>query len=141
MEYITQHHHVLRDQPFKGLTGAKVLLIEPDPETRLFYSRQLMDHGMQVVANDIVPSLQSSAESVGPDVVIINPSLDIQAGINLLRAFKKAFPSLPVITMTMTMPDDTLDAIMEAGVSLHINRGLTRPRDLLLALEQVLSMK
>lgn len=141
MEYITQHHHVLRNQPFAGLHGASVLLIEPDPETRIFYSKQLSDIGINVVANDSIPDLQANAESIQPDVVIVNPSNDILAGINLLRAFRKAFPELPVITMTMTIPDDTLDAIMQAGVTLHINRGLTRPRDLLLALEQVLSMK
>jgi DNA-binding NarL/FixJ family response regulator len=69
----------------------------------------------------------------------VNPTADINGSSKIIHSLRQEFNDLPVITMTMTMPEDTLDAIMKAGVSLHINRGLTRPRDLLLALEQVLT--
>lgn len=141
MDYITQHHHTMRNQPFAGLSGLTVLLVEPESEARAFYSSQLSGIDMKVVAAENMADMEDHTRSSEPDVLIVNPSADIKLGINLLRAFRQQYPSLPIITMTMTMPDDTLDAIMKAGVSLHINRGLTRPRDLLLALEQVIALK
>lgn len=141
MNYMTQHHHTLREEPFAGLHGLTVLLVEPESEARAFYSSQLSNIAMRVVAADTLQALQSHASTHNPDVVIVNPSEDIKKGITILKAFRQEHPELPIITMTMTMPDDTLDAMMQAGVSLHINRGLTRPRDLLLALEQVIALK
>jgi CheY-like chemotaxis protein len=141
MNYMVQHHHTLRNMPFATLNGITVLLVEPEPENRSFYSQQLQNVNMNVVAIDTLNAMQQLAESNNPDVVIVNPSQNITVGINMVRLLKQEFPALPVITMSMTMREDHLDAIMESGVSLHINRGLTRPRDLLLALEQVMAMK
>lgn len=141
MDYITKHHYTLRNQPFASLTGATVLLIEPEAETRAFYTQQLGGLDMVVHAYDTFSALKQSARLEKPDVVIVNPSDDIKKSVALVKSLRQDFPNLPIITMTMTMPDSTIDAIMESGASFHINRGLTKPRDLLLAIEQVLSMK
>lgn len=141
MEYITKYHHILRNEPFSGLNGATVILIEPEPETRAFYSQQLGGLDMKVMAFDTLDALSQASRLENPDVVIVNPSVDFKRSTMIVKALKRDFPSIPIITMTMTMPDATIDAIMESGASFHINRGLTKPRDLLLAIEQVLSMK
>lgn len=141
MEYISQHHLILRNQPFESLHGVTVMLVEPDSEARAFYTNQLQNLAMQVVVLDTLLNMVQNMGTTQVDVVVANPSANVTQGIAQLQEFKKVYPQLPIITMSMTMPDDTLDAIMQSGVSLHINRGLTRPRDLLLALEQVLSMK
>lgn len=141
MDYIVQHHHTLTKTPFEVLNGATVLLVEPEPENRSFYSSQLSGVNMNVVESDTLAAMQTLVQESNPDVVIVNPSENIAKGIDLVKILKQKFPSLPVITMSMTMREDHLDAIMQSGVSLHINRGLTRPRDLLLALEQVLASK
>lgn len=141
MNYIAQHHHTLRNMPFEGLNGATVLLIEPEAENRSFYSNQLSGVNMRVIASDTLNAMHDMARENNPDVVIVNPSENIVIGIKSVRQLKEEFPSIPVITMSLTMREDHLDAIMESGVSLHINRGLTRPRDLLLALEQVLLVR
>ena len=138
MNYLTQHHHTLRNMPFQALNGVTVLLVEPEAENRSFYSNQLSGVNMNVIAVDAVDAMRALTHEHNPDVVIVNPSGDIVIGISSVRELKLEFPTLPVITMSLTMREDHLDAIMESGVSLHINRGLTRPRDLLLALEQVL---
>lgn len=139
MDYIVKHHHTLTEAPFERLNGTTVLLVDPHPENRSFYSQQLSGVNMHVITGDTLNALQSLAQQSNPDVVIIDPSENISAGINLVKLLKREFPDLPILTMSMTMREDHLDAIMQSGVSLHINRGLTRPRDLLLALEQVLT--
>lgn len=141
MDYITTHHHTLSTEPFAPLNGATVLLIEPEAETRAFYSQQLGGLDMNVIAYDTLAALRQAARVENPDVVIVNPSSDMNRSITTVKTLKKDFPSIPIITMTMTIPDTIIDAIMESGASFHINRGLTKPRDLLLAIEQVLSMK
>jgi DNA-binding NarL/FixJ family response regulator len=138
MDYLTKSHYTMRNKPFLELQGQKVLLAEPEAESRSFYTRQLADIDMIVVGCDRLDSLMTATASAQPDVVIVNPGADLDAAMATLRALRRQFPSLPIITMAMTMPDSALDAMMEIGVSLHINRSLTRPRDLLLALEQVL---
>ncbi len=141
MNYIVQHHHTLRREPFEALNGITVLLVEPEAEDRSFYSNQLSDVNVNVVPVDDLKTMHVMAQESNPDVVIVNPSRDITTGIQLVKSLKQEFPDLPVITMSMTMREDHLDAIMESGASVHINRGLTRPRDLLLALEQVIVIK
>lgn len=141
MDYITQHYHTLRNMPFAGLVGVTVLLIEPEAEARAFYTRQLSELDMNVLAYDTLAALGQSAKLENPDVVIVNPSQDIKRSSAVVKALKQDFPSLPIITISMTIPDATIDAIMESGASFHINRGLTKPRDLLLAIEQVLMEK
>ena len=141
MDYIVRHHHTMRNQPFVSLTGAVVVLVEPEAETRSFYAQQLKDIGMQVHLIDALINMLKAVEEVAPDVVIVNPSEDMSAGSKLIRSLKQEFTDLPVITMSQTGDEDQIDAIMQAGVSLHINRGLTKPRDLLLALEQVITKK
>lgn len=141
MNYIAQHHHTLTQSPFEVLNGATVLLVEPDPENRAFYSKQLSEINMHVITCDSLAAMQSLIKESNPNVVIVDPSENVAKGTSLVKQLKQEFPDLPVITISMTMREEQLDAIMQSGVSLHINRGLTRPRDLLLALEQVLATR
>src|SRR6476469_1712423 len=138
MNYISEHHHTFRNQPFESLHGAKVVLVEPEPETRAFYQKQLKDIGMQVHLTDALANMLAAVQEHSPDVVVVNPSEDMAAGSRLIKSLRQQYNDLPVITMTMTSDEDQLDAIMQAGASFHINRGLTQPRDLFLALEQVM---
>ena len=128
----------MRNQPFVALNGVTVVLGEPEAETRAFYSQQLAEIGMQVHLADALDKILPVVQASKPDVVIINPSHDLETSFRAIKLLKQEFSDLPVISMALTMREDQLDAIMQAGVSLHINRGLTRPRDLLLALEQVI---
>ncbi len=141
MDYITRHHHKIIDQTFDGLQGSTVILIEPEAEVRAFYSQQLMGQAMNVFVYNTISALKQATQIEQPDVLIINPTQDVAQTIRVVKNLRQEFPKLPIITMTLTIPDSTIDAIMESGVSFHINRGLTKPRDLLLALQQVLKEK
>ncbi len=141
MDYITRHHHKIIDQTFDGLQGTTAILVEPEAEVRAFYSQQLMGQAMNVLVYDKISALKQATQIEQPDVLIINPAQDVAQTIRVLKTLRQEFPKLPIITMTLTIPDSIIDVIMESGVSFHINRGLTKPRDLLLALQQVLREK
>ncbi len=129
------------DNKRNPLNGLTILLVEPEPEIRAFYSRQLTNMDMRVVACDSIHTMHFEARQANPDVVILNPATDIRIALNSVRLLKREFPNMPVISMTLTSIEDHLDAMMNSGVSFHINRSLTRPKDLILALEQVISAK
>src|SRR4051812_3893838 len=114
MDYMVQHHHSLRNTPFEILDGATVLLVEPQPEDRSFYTSQLTGVNMKVVASDTLNSMRVMTQEHNPDVVIVNPSEDIGNGITLVKLLREEFPALPIITMCMTMREDHLDAIMQS---------------------------
>ncbi len=129
----------LRYQPFVGLYGATALIAEPEPTACAIYKRHMTDANMQVVDCDGLQSLMRQIVSVKPDVVILNPTPDIGLSIRAIKKIKQQFPKLPVITISENLQESHLDAIMNTGVSFHLNRQLSRPKDLLVALEQILS--
>lgn len=129
----------LRYQPFVGLYGATILLAEPEAEACSIYKRHLQDAHMQVVDCDGLNDLLRQIMAVKPDAVVLNPTPDIGLAIRAVKKIKQEFPKLPVITVSENLQENHLDAIMNTGVSIHLNRQLSRPRDLLVALEQILT--
>lgn len=139
MDYITTQKYSLRNQPFVTLYGATVLLVEPEAESCAVYSRQLQGVNMNVITCGSLEDMLGSIEQQVPDIVIVNPTANVNKGIRFVSLLKANYPQMPVITIARSMLDEHLDAMMKAGVSFHINRQLTQPRDILLAVEQLLS--
>lgn len=139
MDYIISKKISLRNQPFVSLYGATVLLAEPEPTACALYSRHFEDANMQVIKCDALSNLLGQLEATKPDVLVLNPLPDIGQAVRLMKEIKRQFPSLPVITICESLQESHLDAIMNTGVTCHLNRQLSRPRDLLVALEQILS--
>jgi DNA-binding NarL/FixJ family response regulator len=77
-------------------------------------------------------------EAVQPDVVVINPTPNLGRAIKLIAQVKQRYPNLPVISMSESLQENHLDAIMNTGVSAHLNRQFSRPRDLLVTIEQII---
>lgn len=129
----------LRYQPFVSLYGATVLLAEPEPEAYAIYSRNLVAAQVQVISCTSLSTLIRQIALTRPDVVVLNPTPDIGQSVRVMKQIKREFPKLPVITICDNLQESHLDAIMNTGVSFHLNRQLSRPRDLLVALEQTLN--
>ena len=139
MQYIYKQKFSLRNQPFINLYGATALFVEPDNESCALYSRHMKDVHMNVIQCGTIEDMAGQIMQHMPDVLIVNPSHSPDRILSIVQLIKQQFPQLPVITISETIRDNYLDAIMQAGVSLHINRQFTQPRDLLIALEQTLS--
>lgn len=139
MDYITSKKVSLRYQPFASLYGATVILAESEPTACAIYSRHFEDVNMQVVKCDALSNLLAQIESVQPDVLVLNPLPDIGQAVRLMKQIKQLFPNLPVVTISESLQENHLDAIMNTGVSCHLNRQFSRPRDLLVTIEQLLN--
>jgi CheY-like chemotaxis protein len=94
---------------------------------------------MNVVTCGSLPEMLEHLQVNMPDIIVVNPSYDIEQGLRFIGLLKQQYPGLPLITIGQSILESHLDAMMKAGVSFHINRQFTQPRDILLAIEEVLS--
>ena len=140
MDVIVKKQYSLRNQPFYKLLGFSVGLVDSDTQSLSFYSQKLTEANLLVEAVRDLGELSRVIVTNPIYAVVFNPSLeDVDRDISALRSFIEQNPQLPVITMAKTMQEMQINAIMKVGTRLHINRDLSHPRDLLIALEQILT--
>lgn len=139
MDHITTKRYSLREHPYYKLLGLTVGLVDADSQNRSFYQQKLEQASLLVAAFEDLPSLQEALAGEEVHVVVYSPNVDqLAKEMQVLGRFIATHPKLPVITISHTMQEMQLDAIMKLGTRMHINRDLSHPRDLLIALEQVL---
>lgn len=135
MSYLVKKKYSLRNQPFYRLFGIPVALVEFDAESRALYSRKLLSANMEVEQFESLNQLLEHITNKSYEVFIVSPERQNLAQLAQLRSFH---PHTPLITLSKMMSESQLDGIMKLGVTMHINRDLSRPRDLLVAIEQIL---
>jgi two-component system phosphate regulon response regulator PhoB len=80
----------------------KVLIVDDDPDVRLFSSSVIQELGyIPVEASDGAEGEQMVAQE-GPDLIILDVMMPLQSGIRLYRALKTdpAFAAIPVIILS-----------------------------------------
>ncbi len=140
MDTIITKQYSLRNEPFYSLVGITVGLVDGDNQSLSFYTQKLRQANLEVVGFATLPDLTRHVISVPIDVVIFSPRPEqLSSELTALKQFISHNPQLPLITMAKTMQEMQIDAIMKLGARLHINRDLTQPRDVLIALQQILT--
>lgn len=139
MQFVFQKNYTVRPGMLEVTPPKVILLVEADPEASAMYSRHLSNGDVMVVVCPQLSDMINSIESSRADVVILNPMPDMKRSIKILREARTSYPSLPVVSIGGSIPDRFLDQLMSAGVTMHINRYLTHPRDLHIAVQQILS--
>ncbi len=135
---ITKKQYSLRQHPHYKLLGLSVAIVDADTQNRSFYQQKLEQASLLVRAYADFSEMAGSADQE-IHAVVFSPKIDrLNNDIVILGRFIAENPHLPVITIYQTMQELQLDAIMKLGTRLHINRDLSHPRDLLIALEQVI---
>ncbi|QQS22800.1 hypothetical protein IPM19_04200 [bacterium] len=139
MDVIITKKYSLRNQPFYSLVGTVIALVDSDTQSLSFYSQKLKQANMDVSGFESLSQLADHVTNSPVDVVIFSPSLErLSSEMQVLASFVSKNPQLPLLTMAKTMQEKEIDAIMKLGARMHINRDLSQPRDLLVALEQIL---
>ncbi len=142
MDTIITKQYSLRSQPFYNLVGTTIGLVDGNNQNLSFYTQKLKQANLNVIGYSSLPELSTQVVVVPVDIVVFSPSLEtFPAELRLLKNFIAQNPELPLITMAKTMQEMEIDAIMKSGARLHINRDLSQPRDLLVALEQIIISK
>ena len=80
----------------------KVLIVDDDPDVRLFSSSILEDLGHAVVEASDGEEGQRMVAQEAPDLIILDVMMPLQSGIRLYRALKTdpAFAAIPVIILS-----------------------------------------
>lgn len=139
MDAIITKTYSLRNQPFYELIGTTVGLVDSDNQALSFYTQKLKQANLDVVGFDSLTELSDHVLVLPIDVVVFSPRIDkLSTELESLKRFMAKNPQLPLITMAKTMQEMEIDAIMKVGARMHINRDLSQPRDLLIALQQIL---
>ncbi len=116
-----------------------ILLAESDPETMAMYVRHLGSAEFAVCVCVDLRLVPQHVINLKPAVLVLNPSPNLRLSLDVLRRSMIAHPTLSVITMGDVIPDQYMDQLMRSGVSMHINRSLSQPRDLVVAVRQMLN--
>lgn len=140
MNVIETKQYSLRNQPHYRLLGLTVGLVDSDTQNLSFYAQKLEQANLQVQRARDLLELTNLITGEPVAAVVFNPNLsNLDRELAALESFISKNTDLPVITMAQTMQEMQIDAIMKLGTRLHINRDLSHPRDLLVALEQILT--
>lgn len=138
MEFITRQKFSLRNVPYIGLYGLTVAIAEPNPEQLSLYARHMRQANMDVFEFNDLPQLVDAVVTAPPDAIVINP-FDLEGNpLSIVAALVQIYPDIPVIAVGDPMRSDYVDAIMKAGVTAHLHPRLTKPKDILAALEKAL---
>lgn len=138
MDFITQQKFSLRNIPFIGLYGTTIALFEPNAEKLAVYRRHLHNVNSVVLESPSIFQLPLLVKVHKPDALVVNPFVDLLLSLDLIQLMAENFPTMPVIAIGDPGKDDYLDAIMKVGVRAHLHPRFTKPKDLLVTLEQIL---
>jgi len=105
------------------LDGARVLIVEDDPDTRTLIERVLRDAGAQVAASDTVESALHRLETVVPDLLLSDIGMADQDGYELIRDIRKrgwSAERLPALALTAFARAEDREEALRAGYQEHI---------------------
>lgn len=141
MNYVFHQHYSISPNTFTADEDFRpiVLLAESDPETMAMYARQLNGADVSVCICVDMGQVPYHVSNLKPDILVLNPSPDFRLSFDIVKKSIAAHPHLSVITIGDLIPDQYLDQLMGLGVSFHINRSLSQPRDLVAAVRQILA--
>jgi DNA-binding response OmpR family regulator len=128
----------VKKQPLK-----LVMILEPEEYLLSLYSHYLERNNFQVKHCRQVDALHKEIHSHHPDLLILNTGIFKQLGalVDLLTELRQSFAGLPVVTIGHNINGEDISKMMATGISSHIDRRLSRPRDVVHVVEAILNLK
>lgn len=118
-------------------SGARILIIDDDPELRDLLQRYLRQQNMVV---DVLPhaqTLEQVLQASLPDLLVLDLMLPKEDGLSVCRRLRVRYPQLPVIMLTART--DEVDRIvgLEMGADDYLGKPFN-PRELVARIQAVL---
>jgi hypothetical protein len=111
----------------------RIVLYEPEQYLAALYKHYLTAHNFDVKHCPELSLIKQLMSSFAPQVLVYNieDSLkNAEPQLNRLIKLKKDFPETFVVTLGFNTSSEMLKLLLQAGVTSHINRKLSRPNDL-----------
>jgi hypothetical protein len=123
-----------------NLSGAVILLVEDDRDTRTFIARLLADAGAVVIESADAQSALAHVEGGGVDLLISDIGMPDVDGYELLRQLRRRgheSSALPAIALTAFARMEDHERALAAGFQDHLTKPI-EPQNLLVRLDRIL---
>jgi len=108
-----------------------ILVVDDEAPVRNLLTTYFEKRGYRVTAAAGAEEARRCADEVPPSLMILDIDLSDADGLELLAAFRKAYPRLPIIMLTgMGYDDELLQEALQKGASGYVSK--TLPLDQLL---------
>jgi hypothetical protein len=110
----------------------KILIYEPEEYLGALYAHYLKEHNFDVKHCPDLKKIKQIILGFDPELLIYSADseLSAQSQASFFRNLSLNFPSLRVVTTGYNLSSENVREFMSAGVSSHINRRFSRPKDL-----------
>ena len=138
MSYLFKEKFNIADLVDTQTQVRRVVICEPEEYLASLYGHYLSQHNFDIKHCPQIDGLKELLFSFSPRLLVLNIEAgNLQRGLvlNLLRQF----PNIGVITMGYNTGGDVVKELMDAGICGHVDRRLSRPKDLLYIVKAVLN--
>src|SRR5574341_1940627 len=96
----------------------KILLVDDEPNIRLFYKEALCEEGYEVLEAESGKDSLDILRHQPVDLVVLDIKLRSESGLDVLQNLTKEFPNLPVVLCTAysSFQDDYISWLAEAYI-------------------------
>ena len=122
-----------------ALKGPTVLIFSNESEIASLYGMHLTDRFFTVVFCEDVSKLVSTIHEQNPAVVLLHLSDNVDSLLRKLSSFRRTYPDLPIVTVGLSLSEESMKAVMRLRGAGHINREYSKPKDIVVLLEQIIS--
>ncbi len=139
MNYIFHQRLTYQDQGV--IKGIRAAIVESEPEVVALYARHLTEAGVEAsVFFDLRDAIDFATQQK-PQAVLVGISLLTDKDYLLLEALREDHPSMVLVTMGDDLLEEyDIDKLMALGVSCHINRQFSSPKDVSTTVKQLLGL-
>lgn len=116
----------------------RVVLVDDHTLVRRGLKEMLESRGVQVVA-DLGPSqdILTSVYAHRPDVLVLDLAMPGEGGLALLTRWKKEYPHIPVLILSMHVEEPWVSWVLAAGAEGFLSKS-SAPEDVVRALQSIL---
>ncbi len=138
MTYIFKEKFKIADLAHTPTQSHRVVVCEPEEYLAALYGHYLSAHNFDIKHCPQIGKLREVLNSFRPRLLILNIE-EKNADGGLVQNLRRQFPNIRLITMGYNTGGEIIKELMNAGICGHIDRRLSRPKDLIYIVKAVIN--
>ena len=129
MAYIFKQQLNLKDLADLDSQPKRILIYEPESYLAALYRHYLSEHNFDIKHCSNLAEVGKIIKDFQPHLLIFSADGDSFKYPGMISSLSRAFPGLQLLTTGYNLSNQSIKTLMDAGVLGHLNRRLSRPRD------------
>jgi len=138
MAYIFKQQLNLRDLADLAGQPKRILIYEPESYLAALYRHYLSEHNFDIKHCSNLAEVGKIIKDFQPHLLIFSADGDSFKYPGIISSLSRAFPGLQLLTTGYNLNSQSIKTLMDAGVLGHLNRKLSRPRDIPVLVKTIL---